>query len=208
MRAKAHPMSESPSSVAGVPPASPARAWWARSAGWALIATLTTGAVGGVILWLGFNHVLEYTNSLEFCISCHEMESTVYQEYKLSPHYQNPSGVRVVCADCHVPKEWSAKMIRKITAVSDIYHTLIGSVDTPEKFEAKRRALAERVWEGMKASNSRECRNCHSYEAMAFHKQRNEARQKMQTEAAPKNMACIECHKGIAHKFPVPPRDD
>ncbi|MDP6407512.1 MAG: NapC/NirT family cytochrome c, partial [Alphaproteobacteria bacterium] len=32
--------------------------------------------------------------------------------------------------------------------------------------------MAEHVWDSMRASDSRECRNCHSFEAMDFHKQR------------------------------------
>lgn len=184
------------------------RAFASPSARWSFGAILIAGGISGVVLWGGFNTFMEYTNTLEFCVSCHEMETTVYQEYKKSPHYENASGVRAVCADCHVPKDWGAKVLRKIQASNEIFHKLAGTVDTPEKFEAKRRELAERVWAAMKANNSRECRNCHDYKAMAFHKQRTEAQQKMQTEAAPKNMACIECHKGIAHKFPLAPRDD
>ncbi|CDL00048.1 nitrate reductase, cytochrome c-type,periplasmic [Magnetospirillum gryphiswaldense MSR-1 v2] len=184
------------------------RAFTSPSARWSFGAILIAGGIGGVLLWGGFNTFMEYTNTLEFCVSCHEMETTVYQEYKKSPHYENASGVRAVCADCHVPKDWGAKVLRKIQASSEIFHKLAGTVDTPEKFEAKRRQLAERVWATMKANNSRECRNCHEYQAMAFHKQRTESQQKMQLEAAPKNMACVECHKGIAHKFPLPPRDD
>ncbi len=36
----------------------------------------------GVIFWGGFNTSMEVTNTLKFCISCHEMEENVYQEYK------------------------------------------------------------------------------------------------------------------------------
>jgi nitrate/TMAO reductase-like tetraheme cytochrome c subunit len=165
-------------------------------------------ALAGALLLGGFNLAMDHTNTLGFCISCHEMEATVYQEYIKSPHYQNPSGVRVVCADCHVPRPWFDKVWRKIRASNDLYHTLLGSIDTPEKFEAKRRVLAERVWAEMKANDSRECRACHSYEAMAFHRQTNDARQKMELDAKPRNATCIECHKGVAHKFPVVPRDD
>lgn len=184
------------------------RVFSSPSARWSFGAILIAGGISGVLLWGGFNTFMEYTNTLEFCVSCHEMETTVYQEYKKSPHYENASGVRAVCADCHVPKDWGAKVLRKIQASNEIFHKLAGTIDTPEKFEAKRRELAERVWAAMKANNSRECRNCHDYKAMAFHKQRTESQQKMQLEGAPKNMACIECHKGIAHKFPQLPRDD
>lgn len=197
-----------PESSVGALPAALWRFCWSPSARWSFGGIFIIGALAGILFWGGFNTVMEYTNRLEFCVSCHEMETTVYQEYQKSVHYQNASGVRVACADCHVPKDWTAKLVRKIQASGELLHKLMGSIDTPEKFEAKRRVLAERVWASMRDNNSRECRNCHSYEAMAFSKQRSEARQKMQHEAAPKNQVCIDCHKGIAHKFPVEPRDD
>ena len=168
---------------------------------------LLIGGVGGIILWGGFNTAMEYTNRTEFCVSCHEMDQLVYQEYKQSAHYSNPSGVRAGCADCHVPREWGPKVIRKIRASNDLYHTLLGSVDTPEKFEAKRQVLAERVWKEMTENNSRECRNCHDYDAMHFAKQGQRAREKME-DAKVKNLPCIECHKGVAHKKPMVERDD
>lgn len=180
-------------------------AWLRRPAHTGIM--LLVGAVGGIIFWGGFNTVMEKTNTLEFCVSCHEMEQLVYQEYKESVHYKNPSGVRAICSDCHVPKDWTHKVIRKIKASNEIYHKLIGTVDTPEKFEAHRLEMAERVWKEMTANNSRECRNCHSFEAMHFAKQGQRASEKME-DAMKKDAPCIECHKGIAHKKPIVERDD
>ena len=69
--------------------------------------TLTLGGFfAGIIFWGGFNTALEATNTLEFCISCHEMRDNVYQEYKKTVHYSNRTGVRAICSDCHVPKDW------------------------------------------------------------------------------------------------------
>ncbi|WP_126446410.1 NapC/NirT family cytochrome c [Sulfuricystis multivorans] len=172
-------------------------------------AMLLVAGVVGIIFWGGFNTAMEATNTLEFCVSCHEMEQLVYQEYKQSVHYKNPSGVRAICSDCHVPKDWTHKLIRKIKASNELYHKLIGTVDTPEKFEAHRLEMAERVWKEMTENNSRECRNCHSFDAMHFEKQGQRASEKMQ-QAAQKNPQppCIECHKGVAHKKPVVERDD
>lgn len=181
--------------------------FWLPSARWARGAIFLMGGIAGIIFWGGFNTAMEHTNTLEFCVSCHEMRSTVYKEYKKSVHYQNPSGVRVICSDCHVPKDWTAKLIRKIRATNELFHKLAGSINTPEKFEAKRLELAERVWASMKASDSRECRNCHSYQAMAFHKQSRRASEKMR-EAFESGKTCIECHKGIAHKKPTSPDDE
>ena len=168
---------------------------------------LLTGIIVGVILWGGFNTAMEYTNTREFCVSCHEMDQLVHQEYKKSAHFSNPSGVRAVCSDCHVPRDWGRKVIRKIKASAEVYHWLVGTIDTPEKFEAHRLVMAERVWKEMTENNSRECRNCHDYEAMDFHNQTQRSREKME-EAKQKNTPCIECHKGVAHKKPVAERDD
>ncbi|MBF0394405.1 MAG: NapC/NirT family cytochrome c, partial [Alphaproteobacteria bacterium] len=155
--------------------------------------------VSGIFFWGGFNTAMEATNSLEFCISCHEMENNVYQEYKKTIHYENRTGVRATCADCHVPHPWIHKMIRKIQASGELWHKVMGSVATAEKFEAKRLDLAKRVWHTMKTTDSRECRNCHSFDAMGAEKQKPRAR-KQHELAREDGQTCIDCHKGIAHK--------
>ena len=170
-------------------------------------ALIIVGAVLGVVFWGGFNTYMEYTNTMGFCISCHEMRTTVYEEYKTTVHYKNPSGVRAICSDCHVPKEWTAKLFRKIRATNELYHKVVGTIDTPEKFEAKRLELAEHVWAEMKGNNSRECRNCHSYDAMHFEKQSRRAAEKMR-EGLEKGETCIDCHKFVAHKKPEDFEDD
>jgi len=182
--------------------------WFTKPAArWGWGPLLVLGGIGGVIFWGGFNTYMEYTNTLGFCVSCHEMRDYVYPEYQQSVHFKNASGVRVVCADCHVPKDWGAKILRKIKATNELYHTALGSIDTPEKFEAKRLELAEHVWASMKASDSRECRNCHSFEAMDFEKQPRRPREKHPT-AMEKGETCIDCHKGVAHKLPEDYEDD
>lgn len=187
-----------------------ARRLWTRlstpATTWSLGALLLVGGLGGIVFWGGLNTAMEQTNTLEFCVSCHVMRDTVYEEYKQSVHYKNASGVRAICSDCHVPKDWTHKVARKIKASGEVYHWLAGTIDTPEKFAAHRPVMAERVWKQMKATDSRECRNCHSFEAMDFHKQSQRAAEKMEEAAAKGQDTCIDCHKGIAHK--LPPKDD
>lgn len=162
---------------------------------------LLVGFVSGIIFWGGFNTAMEMTNTEQFCISCHEMRDNVYPEYKETIHYTNRTGVRAVCSDCHVPKEWTYKVIRKIEASKEVWGKLVGTIDTREKFEAKRLELARREWKRMKANDSRECRNCHSLESMASEKQKQRAR-KQHEMAREDNLTCIDCHKGIAHHKP------
>ncbi len=171
------------------------------SAKYSLLGLLSFGFFAGVIFWGGFNTGMEAANTLEFCVSCHEMRDTVYQEYKQTTHYANRSGVRATCADCHVPKDWVHKVARKIQATNELYGKLMGTISTPEKFEAKRLELARHEWQRMKASDSRECRNCHSLESMNTELQKQRARKEHELAQRDKQ-TCIECHKGIAHKKP------
>ena len=153
----------------------------------------------GVIFWGGFNTAMEATNTLEFCISCHEMEENVYQEYKHTIHFTNRAGVRATCSDCHVPRDWVHKVIRKIQASNELVHKVLGTVSTPEKFNEKRLELARHVWQTMKETDSRECRNCHDFTTMDPEKQKPRAR-KQHMNAMKAGNTCIDCHKGIAHK--------
>jgi trimethylamine-N-oxide reductase cytochrome c-type subunit TorC len=159
------------------------------------------GGLGGIVFWGGFNTAMEATNTTEFCITCHEMHDNVYQEYKTSAHYQNASGVRASCSDCHVPHAWGPKVLRKIYASRELFYHFSGKLDTPEKFEEHRAELAQRVWASMEANDSRECRNCHSFEAMDFSRQSEKASTEMQ-KAHASGDTCISCHKGIAHRLP------
>ncbi len=158
----------------------------------------------GVLFWGTFNTVLEASSTETFCISCHEMRDNVYAEYKQTIHYMNRTGVRATCPDCHVPKEWVPKIIRKIQATfHEIPHWALGTIDTPEKFEARRLYLAKRVWSSMKATDSRECRNCHELAHMDLEIQaRTASRKHTLKRQAERGETCIECHQGIAHTLP------
>ncbi|MHA1553808.1 MAG: NapC/NirT family cytochrome c [Alphaproteobacteria bacterium] len=159
------------------------------------------GGVTGVLFWGAFNWAMEVSNTEQFCISCHEMEENVYAEYKETIHYNNRSGVRATCPDCHVPKEWIHKVRRKIIASNELFHHFVGTVSTPEKFNEQRLKLASSVWRTMKSTDSRECRNCHSFEYMDFTFQENRSAEAHQT-ALDGGKTCIDCHQGIAHGLP------
>ena len=151
------------------------------------------------------NFAIEQTNTTEFCTSCHTMQTNL-AEYKESMHFQNPSGVQATCADCHVPKELVPKLVVKIVAAKDVVHELMGTVDTPEKFEARRWIMANRIWTRMKATDSRECRTCHDFANMELSAQDRSARNK-HSRAEDKGETCIDCHKGVVHTLPDEPED-
>ena len=167
----------------------------------AWLGIFVAGGVAGILFLSGSGMLFDKSESLEYCISCHEMEQNVYQEYKQTIHYSNRTGVRVECADCHIPKSWYGRVYGKIAALHKLYHNILGDVDTSEKFEAKRLELAQTVWAEFEADGSKACKNCHSFEAMDSHRQSEDAKNAM-TAAKEENMSCIDCHKGVAHKLP------
>jgi len=161
--------------------------------------------IAGILFTGLFNMGLSHTNELEFCTSCHSMKVNL-EEYKQTVHYKNASGVRAVCSDCHVPKPFIPKMIAKVMAVKDVYHEIMGTIDTKEKYEAHRWDMASRVWAKMRETNSRECRSCHQYTNMDLSLQDRSAR-KRHPQAIDEGAACIDCHAGIAHEEPDEPEE-
>lgn len=166
--------------------------------------------VAGAFLVIGlalsgtYATAVDFTNRLEFCAgTCHEM-SLPYDEYKKSKHYLNEFGIRAECPDCHVPhKRWDQTMYAKVLATKDLFEHLFGhmsrAANTEEQFEKDRLELAQDVWARMKATDSRECRNCHSWEAMLTDAQPLRAKTSHQT-AQTDGKTCIDCHKGLTHK--------
>lgn len=151
-----------------------------------------------------FGYVLNKTNQTEFCISCHSMQWN-YEQLQETVHWQSRSGGHAGCADCHVPKEFWPKIWAKIVASKDIWHEIIGTIDTKEKFDAHKWDMANRVWKRLKETDSRECRNCHSFAHMDLSEQSRSARKKHDRASDDDTKTCIDCHKGIAHEQPDEP---
>ena len=184
------------------------RTWnylWSPNARFPFLLVLIAGGIGGVLFWGSFNWAMEMTNKESFCIGCHEMRDNPYKELQQTIHFRNRSGVRATCPDCHVPHEWFAKVWRKIEASNEVFHKVLGTINTPEKFEAHRWKLANSVWNSMKSRDSLECRNCHSKDAMDPHKQKQASQ--VMFDPNTKSLTCIDCHKGIAHKLPEDPEE-
>lgn len=160
---------------------------------------LAMGFIGGIIFWGAFNMGMEATNTEEFCSACH---TPIVKELKETIHYSNRSGVRAICSDCHVPHNWSDKIVRKVQASNEIVAFLMGKISTQEKFEARRKHLAVREWQRMKENDSQECRNCHNFEYMDFSEQGPRSRKQHSTALASGEKTCVDCHKGIAHQLP------
>jgi len=129
------------------------------------------------------------------------MKENNFAEYSHTIHAKNRTGVKAICSDCHVPHEFIDTVIRKVRASNDILQHLLGTIDTPQKFEAHRLEMAQAVWKRMKATDSHECRNCHDVKAMDPEMQGKTA-QTQHKKLLNGSKTCIDCHYGIAHKEP------
>ena len=176
------------------------------SSGPGALGVLGLGLGVGLISFASLGAFMVHANSEKFCAyACHEMTTHMLAEYKDSIHDKNRTGVRATCNDCHVPHGYLPNYIAKLGLVNDLWgHYVTGSIDTKEKFEAKRHQLAVRVWTYMKDNDSRECRHCHNSGKMDMDKQTEKA-QARHAKGKREGMTCIDCHFAIAHKEPEGP---
>lgn len=161
-------------------------------------ALLLIGVAVGVFATVGFNTSLHVTNTESFCLSCHEMAANPYVMLQETVHFHNKSGVRPTCSDCHVPREFIPKMIRKIEASREVWGHLLGTIDTAEKYAAYAPKMKAREVARLRANDSQECRNCHEVEKMILSQQTVKA-QEFHLSMAKNGKTCIDCHAGIAH---------
>lgn len=175
----------------------------ARVAGRARVIVLVLMFLAGIGFVATMNIGIAVTNEMEFCVSCHTMQ-TNYLEYQETRHFKNASGVQATCSDCHVPKPFGPKVVTKVIAAKDVWHEIIGTIDTPEKFEARRWHMANQVWDKMRRNNSRECRSCHEFANMDLSEQPRMARSR-HSRAEDRGETCIDCHAGVVHAMPDEP---
>ena len=159
---------------------------------------VSVGVAIGVAGVVAFDATMHATNTEEFCTSCHEMQSNPFAQVQRTSHHSNSAGISASCSDCHVPKEFVPKMIRKIEASREVWGHLTGMIDTPEKYAAHAPAMKAREIARLKANDSQECRNCHDVERMLMPLQSAKA-QEYHAAMQSNGKTCIDCHTGIAH---------
>jgi cytochrome c-type protein NapC len=86
-------------------------------------------------------------------------------------------------------------------ASKEVWGTIFGTIDTGQKFLGKRRELAGQEWARLKATDSLECRNCHSAPAMDLTRQAPRAAAIHTKCLLTGERTCIDCNEGIAHQL-------
>ena len=178
------------------------RSWWQAlrqpTQRYSVLALLVGGMAIGLVGWAAMDYGMEATSSEEFCLSCHEMRDNPWPQLQKTSHYSNAAGIHATCADCHQPKEFIPKIGRKIEASREVWWSLMGLIDTPEKYAAHAPKMKAREVARLRANDSQECRNCHVVERMQLELQSARAQEYHQAMAS-NGKTCIDCHAGIAH---------
>ncbi len=71
------------------------------------------GVIISYLFLAAVNVGMDYTSSDEYCQSCH-VHTEADAAWKLSPHYDNGSGIQVHCVDCHLPPKGEGHLWAKI----------------------------------------------------------------------------------------------
>jgi cytochrome c-type protein NapC len=166
---------------------------------WSFAALVGAGLVLGVAGVGSVVGAMYYTSTNAFCSTCHATNAVV--EWQRSQHYRNAVGFVAGCADCHEPHTLLGMLGRKIAAANETWNQMLGTINTPEKYEAHRLELAEKEWNRMRGNDSAECKTCHQPALMndpdkAFLGD-------MHRTAIANGRSCIDCHKGVAHTAPT-----
>ncbi len=158
-----------------------------------VVGLLILCGVSGVLGWGVVESVIQRTSGVEFCAGCHSMQpmAAAYQEDVHGG--ANPDGIRVPCADCHLPHESSfGYLVAKIQlGAHDLWVELTRDTDRID-------------WLAMRAHRERfvhdsGCLSCHSdLERATSANPRAFVAHKPyflgQTEKL-----CVSCHQSVGH---------
>jgi nitrate/TMAO reductase-like tetraheme cytochrome c subunit len=172
------------------------------SAQWSVLALLVVGVVVGFVATAGTQVMVAVTGTDKFCgTTCHSMQ-WVAKEHQASVHSVNRTGVKAGCHDCHIPHNYPYVLWYKAVAgTKDVIGEMRGVIGTEEKFKAKRKEMAEHVWEEYRGNDSRACRHCHVFSKEVLAKQKEFA-QPIHAQVLEGKGTCIDCHQGVAHTAP------
>jgi len=128
-----------------------------------ILALVAVGLIIGVVGVITFEASLHASSTEKFCIGCHSMKANPYAQLQKTSHFDNVTGVRPTCSDCHVPREFIPKMIRKIEAAREVWGNITGIIDSPEKYAvAALQSAKAQQFHAAKRLNGKTCIDCHA----------------------------------------------
>jgi formylglycine-generating enzyme len=156
---------------------------------------LLTGFVTGLIFTILFNKLMDYTSTNESCEICH-VHPHVFDSWKLSTHYDNPSGMHIGCVECHLPPKGQGYLKEKIiTGTRDIYGYLFkDSADFNWEAKSTLEYAARHVYK-------ESCIHCHeNLFPLTLTKDGQDAH--LYYTQNEDELRCINCHIDVGHYDP------
>jgi formylglycine-generating enzyme len=160
-----------------------------------LVTLLLFGIIIGSVLTFSFNYVVEKTSTDNFCAICH-VHPHVFDSWKKSTHFDNPSGVQIHCVECHLPPKGEGYLIEKIRlGAKDVYGFLFK--DSAEfNWEAKRQLEA-----AVHFTYDASCLKCHqNLFPVALSTKGGDAHLYYKNNLD--KVGCLNCHLDVGHYLP------
>ena len=156
---------------------------------------IALGVVGCIIIITVGNKTIEYTSTNDYCMSCH-VHPHAEQSWKLSPHYNNRSGVVVNCVECHLPPKGHGYLMAKAKhGFKDVYGVLFkDSADFDWEEKSKLEHAKDFVY-------NESCVKCHqNLFPLTLSPEGDDAHLYYFTSNS--DLRCINCHLEVGHYDP------
>ena len=160
---------------------------------------LLTGLVIGLCIAVSLYQTSVYFSTNESCMICH-VHPHVEKSWKLSSHYNNKSGTKVDCVDCHLPprnKTWEHYTAKLSLGTRDLWAYL-----TKDSADFDWDKLSE-IEHAVKYIPNQSCKNCHHNlfpqgikdDGITAHLYYEDNEKKL-------DLQCISCHLDVGHYNP------
>jgi cytochrome c-type protein NapC len=162
-------------------------------------AVVIVSAVAGAGAIIASTFINQFTATDRFCTSCHTMAAVATDPHALnSAHERNAAGIGVSCADCHIPAtNWFTETyVHGTSAIRDMYAEFTHDYSKPGVWNARRKELAKKEREQMRANDSFSCRRCHDAAAI---RPASEAGRAAHAMLADSGRTCVQCHANLVH---------
>lgn len=161
---------------------------------------LVVGGAAGILFMAFLIEFDRFTGSNSFCTGCHSM-GYAEESYKTSAHYNNASGVRATCGDCHVSPGIFAATWDHAVGGKDLLKQIKGKLLGPDyddpaiaSLHLPEAAFAARQW--FKDRDSATCKRCHALEAIQGKRADTAAIHREESSGK----SCIDCHLNLVHR--------
>lgn len=161
---------------------------------------LVAGGAAGILFMAFLIEFDRFTSSNAFCTTCHSM-AFAEETYKASAHYNNASGVRASCGDCHVSEGVFAATWDHAVGTKDLIKQIKGKLVGPDyddpliaALTLPQAAFSARAW--FRARDSATCTRCHELEAIQGKRADTAAIHREETAGK----SCIDCHMNLVHR--------